>query len=274
MHDKTIVITGASDGIGKAAAYELTNLGAHVVIIGRSPEKTEIVARELDVDYFVTDFSKLAEVRELAHKLCDEYPRIDVLVNNAGGVFGKRELTIDGFEKTLQVNHLSHFLLTKLLMDTLIANKATIINTSSIANQVFAKFDIDDLNMEKHYTANSAYGNAKLENILFTKAIDKRYGAQGVAAVSFHPGNVATSFATESSGFLKLMYQSPLKRLAGLITPEEGAETLVWLASTTPRKDWTPGQYYVRKKLAKTNRLANDEHLADSLWQQSEQMTR
>ena len=128
--------------------------------------------------------------------------------------------------------------------------------------------------MEKHYTANSAYGNAKLENILFTKALDKRYGAQGVAAVAFHPGNVATSFATESSGFLKLMYQSPLKRLAGLITPEEGAETLVWLASTTPHKDWTPGQYYVRKKPAKTNHLANDEHLAESLWQQSEQMTR
>lgn len=274
MHDKTIVITGASDGIGKAAAHELTRLGARVIIVGRSPEKTEAVARELDADYFVSDFSKLAEVRELAEKLHDKYPRIDVLVNNAGGIFGKRELTVDGFEKTLQVNHLSHFLLTKLLMDMLIASKATIINTSSIANQVFAKFDIDDLNMEKHYTANSAYGNAKLENILFTKALDKRYGAQGVAAVAFHPGNVATSFATESSGFLKLMYQSPLKRLAGLITPEEGAETLVWLASTTPHKDWTPGQYYVRKKPAKTNHLANDEHLAESLWQQSEQMTR
>ena len=127
--NKIIVITGASDGIGKAAARELKAKGAKVVIVGRSPEKTKAVARELDVAYYIADFSKLSDVRELGEKLHAAYPRIDVLVNNAGGIFGERELTVDGFEKTMQVNHLSHFLLTKLLLNTLIASNATVINT-------------------------------------------------------------------------------------------------------------------------------------------------
>lgn len=274
MQDKTIIITGASDGIGKAAARELKALGAEVVIVGRSPEKTRAVAQDLNVAYYIADFSKLSDVRELAEKLRATYPRIDVLINNAGGIFGKRELTVDGFEKTMQVNHLSHFLLTNLLLDTLIASKATVINTSSVANEIFAKLDIDDINMEKKYSSNSAYGNAKLENILFTKELDKRYGAQGISAVAFHPGNVATSFASDSNSLLRFMYQSPLKRLAGLISPEDGAKTLVWLASTTPSVDWQPGQYYYKQKATKTNSVANDERVAESLWQQSETMAK
>lgn len=271
-HNKIIVITGASDGIGKAAARELKAKGAKVVIVGRSPEKTKAVARELDVAYYIADFSKLSDVRELGEKLHTAYPRIDVLVNNAGGIFGERELTVDGFEKTMQVNHLSHFLLTKLLLDTLIASNATVINTSSIANELFAKLAIDDINMKKKYSANSAYGNAKLENILFTKELHEKYGAQGISAVAFHPGNVATSFASDSNSLLRFMYQSPLKRLAGLISPEDGAKTLVWLASTVPGKDWQPGQYYFKKKIAKTNKLADDKSISRSLWQQSEAM--
>lgn len=274
MDNKTIIITGASDGIGKAAARELKALGAEVVIVGRSPEKTKMVAEDLGLAYYIADFSKLSDVRELAEKLRATYPRIDVLINNAGGIFGKRELTVDGFEKTMQVNHLSHFLLTNLLLDTLIASKATIINTSSVANEIFAKLDIDDINMEKKYSSNSAYGNAKLENILFTKELNKRYGAHGISAVAFHPGNVATSFASDSNSLLRFMYQSPLKRLAGLISPEDGAKTLVWLASTKPGVDWQPGQYYYKQKATKTNSVANDERVAESLWQQSETMTK
>ncbi len=272
MKDKTIVITGASDGIGRAAAKMLKSQGAEVVIVGRSADKTQAVAQELGVVYFVADFAKLHEVRELAQKLQAAYPRIDVLVNNAGGIFSNRELTVDGFEKTMQVNHLAHFLLTNLLLDTLIASKAVIINTSSVAHKLFAKLDINDINMENNYSENSAYGNAKLENILFTKELNRRYGAQGIAAVAFHPGNVATSFASESSSILRFLYQTPLKHFSGLLTPEKGAETLVWLASTEPGKDWQLGQYYVKKKPAKTSAMANDDTVALSLWEQSDAM--
>lgn len=274
MQGKTVIITGASDGIGKAAARELKSQGAEVVIIGRSPEKTIALAQELDAMYYIADFSDLNKVRELAEKLLATYPRIDVLANNAGGIFGKRELTTDGFEKTMQVNHLSHFLLTSLLLNTLIASKATIINTSSIANGLFARLDIHDINMERRYSSNMAYGNAKLENILFTKELQRRYGEQGISAVAFHPGNVATSFASDSNSISRFMYQTPLKRMIGLTSPEVGAETLVWLASTTPNIDWQPGQYYYKKKIEKTNAMADDENVAKSLWRQSEAMTK
>ncbi|MBH1980530.1 SDR family NAD(P)-dependent oxidoreductase [Candidatus Saccharibacteria bacterium] len=274
MQGKTVIITGASDGIGKAAARELKSQGAEVVIIGRSPEKTIALAQELDAMYYIADFSDLNKVRELAEKLLATYPRIDVLANNAGGIFGKRELTTDGFEKTMQVNHLSHFLLTSLLLNTLIASKATIINTSSVANELFARLDIHDINMERRYSSNMAYGNAKLENILFTKELQRRYGEKGISVAAFHPGNVATSFASDSNSILRFIYQTPLKRVIGLTSPEVGAETLVWLASTTPNIDWQPGQYYYKKKIEKTNAMADDENVAKSLWRQSEAMTK
>ena len=272
MNNKTVVITGASDGIGLEAARQLKSQGANVVVIGRSPEKTEAVGQELGVPYYITDFAKLDEVRTLAASLRKEYPRIDVLVNNAGGVCGKRELTVDGFEKTMQVNHLAHFLLTNLLMDVLVASKAIVINTSSAANSLFSDFDIDDLNMEKKFNTNKAYGNSKLENILFTKELDRRYGSEGISAVAFHPGAVATNFASESNGFFRFLYHSPLKKLAGLISPAKGADTLIWLATTEPRKVWIPGEYYVKRKVTKANDKAYDPDLAKSLWKQSEAM--
>lgn len=274
MKSKVIVITGASDGIGLAAAKELNKQGHEIVIVGRSPEKTKAAAQELDTLYYIADFAKLDEVRRLASELKQKYPRIDVLVNNAGGLFGDRELTVDGYEKTMQVNHLAGFLLTNLLLDTLITSKATIINTSSRAAKIFAKLDIDDINMANDYTPRTAYGNAKLENILFTKELNRRYGNKGINAVCFHPGNVSTSFASDTNDILRFMYHSPLKIFAGLISPEKGADTLVWLATTTPQETWQLGGYYVRRKIAKTNPIAVDESVAKSLWDQSVQMTK
>lgn len=271
---KTIIITGASDGIGLAAARKLKKQGAHVVLVGRSPEKTRAAASELSAPYHIADFAKLSDVRRLAKELIANHSHIDVLINNAGGIFGARQLTEDGYEKTMQVNHLAHFLLTNLLMDTLIASSATIINTSSVAHQVFAEFDITDLNMQKKYSPNRAYGNAKLENILFTKELDRRFGSKGVAAAAFHPGNVATSFARDSRSFLRIVFQSPLKYFMRLRTPEEGADTLVWLATTDPGKAWRPGLYYYKRKIAKTSPLVSDAQIAKSLWEQSAQMTR
>lgn len=274
MKNKTIIITGASDGIGLEAARELKKQGAEVVIIGRSPEKTKAAGKELNVPYYIADFTRLDEVRSLAAALKKAYPHIDVLANNAGGLFGDREVTVDGFEKTMQVNHLAHFLLTNLLMDVLIKSKATIINTSSVANSLLSDFNIDDLNMEKKYTAGKAYGNAKLENILFAKELDRLYGKKGISAVVFHPGGVATNFGNEANGIVKFLYHSPFKKYLGLITPAKGADTLVWLATTEPRKDWTPGEYYVKRKVAKASTKAYDPDLATSLWEQSEAMVR
>ncbi|MFZ1249998.1 MAG: SDR family NAD(P)-dependent oxidoreductase [Candidatus Microsaccharimonas sp.] len=272
--NKTIIITGASDGIGKVAAEAFHEQGETVVIVGRSPEKTKAIAKELGVDYYVSDFAKLDDVKKLAKKLQKAYPKIDVLINNAGGIFGKHQVTIDGYEKTMQVNHLAHFLLTELLMDTLIASKATIINTSSIANEILSKLDIADLNMKKKHTPNSAYGNAKLENILFTKELERRYGKKGIHAVAFHPGNVATNFASNTTSVLRFMYQTPLKRLARLISPEQGADTMLWLVNSQPNVDWKPGEYYVRRKITKAHALAYDEDVAKSLWKQSEEMVK
>lgn len=266
---QTIVITGASDGIGAAAAGQLHRLGHKVIIVGRSIDKTKAVAGELQAPYYIADFSKLDDVRKLAEKLRANHPDITVLANNAGGVFGKRQLTVDGFELTMQVNHLAHFLLTNLLLSILVRNKAIVINTSSVAHSLFSDFDITDLNMANKYTPNKAYGNAKLENILFTKELQRLYGSAGISAVAFHPGNVATSFASNSSSWLRFIYHSPLRRFARLLTPEDGAKTLVWLATSKPGSDWKPGEYYIKKKLVKTSTMANDPSLATELWQRS-----
>ena len=150
MSERTIVITGASDGIGAAAARALAASGDRVVIVGRSPQKTEAIAAELGADHFIADFTRLADVRALAAELLRRYPRIDVLANNAGGIMGARELTADGHEKTLQVNHLAPFLLTTLLMDRLIESRASVINTSSAANR-FGRLNLDDLGNARKY---------------------------------------------------------------------------------------------------------------------------
>ncbi len=277
MKNKTVIITGASDGIGKALARQLKEKGANVVIIGRSPEKTKAVGTELKAPYYVADFTKLDEVRELGKKLRTDFPRIDVLFNNAGGVYGDRVVTVDGYEKTFQINHLAHFLLTNILFDTLAASKATIVNTSSVGNSGLSRLDIEDLNMEKRYSNSSAYGNAKLENILFTKEFNRRYGKTGMSMVAFYPGNVLTSFAKEANGLMRGMYRFAQRhkfaqKILAMIPPEQGADTAVWLATTTPGKDWQPGEYYYKRKIAKAHKLAYDEETARSLWEQSEKM--
>lgn len=278
MSQRTIVITGASDGIGAAAARALSRAGERVVVVGRSPEKTQAVAKELDADYFLSDFADLSQVRELAAALRSNYPRIDVLANNAGGIMGKRQLTVDGYEKTFQVNHLAPFLLTTLLMDVLTASKASVINTSSAANG-YGKLDLADLDSSRNYSTNRAYGTGKLANILFTSELHRRFGADGTIAegttpgittAAFHPGVVATNFAADSTSPFRHAYKTILNRF--LLTPEQGADTLVWLATSKPGEDWASGAYYARRALAKANKQAYDAGLARELWDRSEQM--
>lgn len=267
---RTVVITGASDGIGAAAAKMLAYPGDTLVLVGRSPEKTKAIADELECDYFLADFTDLSQVRKLAAALSKKYPRIDVLVNNAGGIMGRREVTIDGHEKTFQVNHLAPFLLTTLLIDRLVADRATVINTSSGAHKLMSKFDIDDLDAQKKYRANTAYGNAKLANILFTKELQRRYGDHGVNAAVFHPGVVASHFSGEAEGPIKLVYGSLARRLT--LSPAQGADTLVWLATTQPGVDWTPGEYFLRRHAVKPSPEAQDPALALQLWEHSAAM--
>lgn len=271
MTRKTIVITGASDGIGAQAARELHAQGHEVILVGRSPEKIQRVANELRATFYVCDYTDLDQVVTLAEQLRENHPHIDVLANNAGGIMGKRTVTKDGFEKTFQVNHLAGFLLTHLLHDVLVESKATIIQTSSIAAKMFGRLDIDDLQLEKNYSSDHAYGNGKLANILFTKELNRRFGKDGVNAVCFHPGVVGTNFASDTDNLMKYFYHSPLKSIA-TITPDKGADQLVWLATSEPGKDWEPGQYYIKRKVAKTNPQANDVVLTRRFWRETENM--
>lgn len=269
MTARTIVITGASDGIGASAARTLSRQGERVVVVGRSAEKTARVAAEIGADHFVADFAELAQVRELARQLKEKYPRIDVLANNAGGIMGRRELTVDGHEKTFQINHLAPFLLTTELMDVLTASDATVINTSSAANG-FGKLDLDDLDSAKKYSTNRAYGTGKLANILFTTELNNRYGVEGISTAAFHPGVVATNFAAESTSPMRHAYKTLLNRC--LLSPEQGADTLVWLATAKPGYDWVSGAYYAKRSLAKANKQAYDAGLARKLWDRSAAM--
>jgi len=268
MEPKVIVITGASDGIGAAGAAQLHERGHTVVVIGRSPAKTEAVAEELGARSYTADFAVLDDVRRLAADLRRDLPRIDVLANNAGGIFGDREVTADGHEKTMQVNHLAPFLLTNLLVDVLVDSRATVINTSSVAHSFFSKFDIEDIEVTKGYSPQVAYGNAKLENILFTKELHRRFHDQGISTAAFHPGGVATNFASEAKGVMRFAYHTPLRRLF-LISPAKGADTLVWLASSEPGRDWVSGEYYYKRKIKAPTEQATDPDLAQRLWEQS-----
>jgi NAD(P)-dependent dehydrogenase (short-subunit alcohol dehydrogenase family) len=266
IQGKTVVITGGSSGIGAAAARHLAQRGANVVITGRS-QATEKIAREIGCDHYLVDFAKLAEVRKLASWLLEKYPRIDVLANNAGAIFGERRLTEDGHEMTFQINHLAGFLLTWLLRERLEASRATIINTSSVANN-FGRVDLNDLENTKNYDPFRAYGTGKLMNILHAIALNEKL--KNVNAVSFHPGGVATSFAREGSGLIKWVYENAIGRFF-LISPEKGADTLNWLAESSPGSDWKPGEYYVKRKLGRRNpQVAPD--LARNLWEASLQI--
>jgi NAD(P)-dependent dehydrogenase (short-subunit alcohol dehydrogenase family) len=270
MTSRTIIVTGASDGIGAAAAKELSSRGNRVIVVGRSPEKTAEVAKSIGAEYLTADFASFAEVRVLAAKLLEMCPTIDVLANNAGGLMDKREVTVDGHEKTMQVNHYSPFLLTSLLLERLVASDARVINTASVANR-FGKLDFSDIELESKYSASKAYGNSKLANILFTRELHKRYAESGIVTAAFHPGVVGSNFAAGSSSWLSLAYSNFAKRF--LLTSEQGADTLVWLATAIPGTDFAPGETYEKRGLLKVNPQAFDVDVAAKLWAVSEAFT-
>jgi NAD(P)-dependent dehydrogenase (short-subunit alcohol dehydrogenase family) len=268
---RVVVITGGSDGIGAAAARALAQRGDRIVLVGRSPGKTRAVAAETGADGHVADFADLGQVRELAGEIGRRYPRIDVLVNNAGLIAdGRRTMTADGHELTFQVNHLASFLLTVLLRGPLTAAGATVITTSSRAGTRGATLDPDDLDMAARYGGLRAYKSSKLANVLFTRELARRWGPLGVRAAAMHPGMVRTRWGASGPAVVRAVVTSPLRRL--MRTPEQGADTIVWLATTTPGEQWTSGGYFAGRRPAAASPLADDAGLAGRLWDASAAM--
>lgn len=261
---KTIVITGASDGIGAYSAKRLKSLGYNVIIVGRNKQKTQKLASELNCPYHLADFSKLDDVYKLATEL-NAYPKIDVLVNNAGAVMNERTETQDGIEKTFQVNVVGSFILTTALMDKLLQSKATVIQTSSLASRFVSKsYDLSDFQNKLGYSAVKAYAESKLCNILFTKQLDKLYGDKGLNAVAFEPGIPRTNFASDGFWFFKIAYHSPLKYLF-TTSLQKSSKRLLRLVLGTPNVDYKRGEVYSYKNPFNLKRKDLDV-LAPKLW--------
>ncbi|MBI5479538.1 MAG: SDR family oxidoreductase [Deltaproteobacteria bacterium] len=274
---KVFLVTGATEGIGKAAARDFARRGATLVLVGRNPAKTAQVKAEIaaeggpaPVETIVGDLALLAEVRRVAAEFRARHDRLDVLVNNAGAVFDQRQVTAEGIEMTFALNHLGHFLLTHEVRGLLEQTPgARVVSTSSGAHRM-GNFDFDDLvKREKVYGSFQVYGDSKLANILFTRELARRLQPAGVVANCFHPGMVQTGFALNGRGLTYLMVKLSYWAIAR--TPEQGAETLIWLA-TSPEAATKSGEYFYNCRVARTSKVAKDPALAARLWGLSEQL--
>jgi NAD(P)-dependent dehydrogenase (short-subunit alcohol dehydrogenase family) len=267
MSGKTVVITGASSGIGAAAACQLHSMGARVIVVGRDPARTKKVADEVGEKAIVADFADLEDVRDAADEILDRCPHLQVLVNNAGLSQTTREVTGDGHELTFQVNHLAPFLLTNLLLDRLKASTPSrVITTASVAN-LGGFVRLNDLEMERFFQGGTAYATSKLENILFTRELGRRLSGTDVLATCFNPGLVATDLGRGNPA--GLLYRSPLRRV--MKSADKGADTLVWLA-TAPADKLHQGGYYSNRRAGVMNPQARSGRLARQLWKRSEKM--
>ncbi|MCW2786927.1 MAG: yciK [Marmoricola sp.] len=268
MAGRTVLVTGASDGIGAETARVLASRGATVLVTGRSAEKLRPVAEAVGTEPLVADFSRLDDVRRLAAQVAERAESIDVLMNNAGGTFAPSKTTHDGHEPNFQINHLAPFLLTTLLRPQLVAaGSSLVVNTSSIGN-LLGKIVLDDLDYEHRRAIEfPAYGTGKLMNILFTRGISQRWSEDGVVSVAVHPGPVGSSFGRDS-WFVGLLYRSPLKRL-GTISVPDGAAPLIALAEGGPDPE-VDGRYFSRfNPKGRENKQARDQTLIEGLWERS-----
>jgi retinol dehydrogenase-12 len=266
----TVIVTGATRGIGHAAAIELAGRGAELCVVGRDAERVRATVEEAraagghaPVRGHIADLARMAEVRRLAAELLEDYPRIDVLANNAGALFTSRHVTPDGFERTFALNHLAPFLLTNLLLDRLRASGARVVTTASDAHKG-GLLDLDDLQSERgRFRPGRVYGTSKLCNILFTRELQRRSPA--IAANCFHPGVVRTGFGKNDGLLVRIGLT-----LAGpfLRSPASGASSLVWLA-LDPAAGELRGEYVERRRPAQPTAQARDDRLAAELWERS-----
>ncbi len=275
MKDRTCIVTGATSGIGRASVDALNRAGARLVLVARNAEKAERVREELladrpdaDVSTCIADLGRLDDIRRVAPELLEACPRIDVLLNNAGIVALSREETADGFESMFGTNHLAYYLLTRLLLDRITQTPdARIVNVASEAHR-FARWDWDDLQSERSFSGMRVYGNSKLANILFTRALAKRLEGTGVTANCLHPGAVYTDLGANNGWLFQVIH--PLTRLF-LRTPEDGARTSIHLC-TSPEVAGQSGLYFDACKPKRPTALARDDDAAERLWQISADM--
>jgi NAD(P)-dependent dehydrogenase (short-subunit alcohol dehydrogenase family) len=275
MSGRICVVTGATRGIGRATAQGLAKLGATVVVICRRREDGDALASEIAAsapvkpDVVTVDLSSQNSIREAARQLREHYPHLHVLINNAGIITPRRELSVDGIEMQFAVNHLAYFLLTLLLLDRLKAGAPSrVINVTSGAH-AGASLDFDDLQNERRYEPNRAYAQSKLANILFTYELARRLSGTGVTANCLHPGVIATGLLAD---YMRIPIAGPtLARTFGA-TPEEGAETSIYLASS-PQVERETGKYFVGLKARDSSRQSYDEATARRLWEASERIT-
>ena len=272
MKGKTVVITGGTSGIGEIAAERLAQMGARIVLIARDKSRGEATLARLHerapglghaVHY--ADLARIPEMKRVAAEIAHKEPRIHVLINNAGAMFGSRRLTEDGLEYTFALNHMAYFVVTEGLRERLLASApARIVNTASAAHQG-ARLDFDDLQLAKSFGPMKAYGRSKLCNILFTRELARRLHGTGVTANCLHPGFVATRIGDESGGSI-----SRFAWLAKLfaISPQKGAETIVYLASSAAVAE-TTGEYFYKRQPIAPSPTAQDDRVAALLWERS-----
>jgi NAD(P)-dependent dehydrogenase (short-subunit alcohol dehydrogenase family) len=274
MRGKTVVITGGTSGIGEVAAVRLAEKGARIVFVARDKTRAETTLAKLALanpgvvhSFHIADLFSLAEMKRVAAEIAAAEPAIDVLINNAGGLFEKRQVTVDGLERTFALNHMAYFVITNGLLKTLKPG-ARIVSTASDAH-LAARLDFDDLQFEHGFKGFRVYGTSKLCNILFTRELARRLEGTGITAVCLHPGFVATRFATNNNGWLGMAF-AVLKKLAA-ISPEKGARTIVHLASV-PGIDCNGGTYWYKCKPIAPSRAARNAADAKRLWEISEQI--
>jgi retinol dehydrogenase 14 len=276
MGEKVCLITGATSGIGKATAMGMAEMGANVVMVGRDRGRGETVMAEIkegsanpSVDLMLADLSSQEEIHRLADEFKEAYPRLDVLINNAGVIRSERITTADGLETTFAVNHLAYSLLTNLLLDVLKASAPSRIVNVASGEQRTGTIDFDDLQGEKRYTGAKAYSQSKLATVLFTYELARRLEGTGVSANCLHPGVVGTNLGSGVSGVFGFMVRAlrPLMK-----SSEKGAETSIYLASS-PEVEGLSGGYFVKKAEARSSDVSYDERLARRLWEVSSDLT-
>jgi len=275
MQGKVVVVTGATSGIGRIAAERLAGMGARVILVARDPARGEAVLVALRRaapgaahGLYLADLASMAESRRVAAEIAAAEPRIDVLINNAGALFGARRITAEGLELTFATNHMAYFLLTLGLAQRLgAAAPARVINTASNAHRG-ARLDFADLQSLRGYRGVQAYGRSKLANILFTRELARRWRGSGVTVNCLHPGFVATRFGNGSGGWIS--YGIRLAKLFA-ITPEKGAETIVHLAAAAAAAE-VSGGYFYQCRPAQPSAAAEDDAAAARLWRESERL--
>ena len=275
MKDKICLITGATDGIGKETARCLGKQNAQLILVGRNPEKGEKVQKKLiaitgndQIDIMTADLSNMNAIQKLSAEIHKKYNKLNVLINNAGAFFSKREITDDGFEKTFALNHLGYFLLTKLLLDLIKkSTDARIVNVSSRAH-AGSIINFDDLHGEKDFSGWNAYKQSKLMNIMFTYKLAELLQNTQITVNTLHPGFVRTRFGDNNDGMVGTGLK--LAKMIGAISIKKGAKTSVFLASS-PTVNGVTGKYFIKCKPEKSSAASYNKSDIDRLWKTTEQ---